>query len=134
MDPVSALSLVMPVLRVLSFSFTAAKQVWEAPDELQELSSELLQLSTLANILSSIVEAQGEGDSSVRALEPVVTRLSNARKVFEERLSQTRKTKSSASRFKRRTWMRHHGEIKKVMRDVVVVRKDLTAIMLLLNL
>lgn len=124
----------MPALRILTFSFTTAKQVWEAPGELQELSSELLQLDTLANILRSLVEAQGEGSSSIRALEPAITRLSNARKVFEERLSRTHKRNSAESRFRRRTWMRYHGEIKKVMRDVVVVRKDLTAVMLLLNL
>ncbi|KAL9624351.1 MAG: hypothetical protein Q9160_001313 [Pyrenula sp. 1 TL-2023] len=124
----------MPVLKILAFSFTTAKQVWEAPGELQELSSELLQLDTLGDILRSLVEAQGEGNTSVRALEPAIARLNNARKVFEERLSKTRKTKSAGTRFKRRTWMRHHGEIKKVMRDVMVVRKDLTAVMLLLNL
>lgn len=134
MDPVSALSLVMPALKVLAFSFTTAKEVWEAPGELQDLSSELLQLDTLANTLSSIVEAQGEGNSSLRALEPAITRLSHARKVFEERLSQTRRTKSAGSRFKRRTWMRHYGKIKNVMKDVAVVRKDLTAVILLLNL
>ena len=134
MDPLAFAASIIAVLGALSSTTEAAKEVWGAPHELQELTSELSQLNALADTLAALTRARAFRYIDLRILEKAYTTLQDGQRVFEERLSKRHKTSSVESRFRRRTWILHRGRIRKLTRDVAVIRNDFVATMLLLTL
>ena len=134
MDPLSFAASIITVLIALSSSTEAAKKLWGAPHGLQELASELSQLSALADTLAALMRSPTFRCIDLRTHEEAYTKLQDGQRIFEERLSKKHKTSGADSRFRRRTWILHRGRIRKLTRDVAVIRNDFISTMLLLNL
>lgn len=125
MDPLSIATSALQILPVIKFSVRSIKQIWDAPEDLQNLFSEVSQLITVVDGLDAL------GDIDASPLQPTITRLHDARKLFEEQLSKTQK--KSKERFTRKSWMKNQLRIRKVIKDVSRARNDLMASMLLIH-
>ena len=134
MDPLFFAASIITVLVALSSSTEAAKKLWGAPHELQELASELSQLSALADTLAALTRSRTFRCIDLRTLEEAYTKMQDGQRIFEERLSNKHKSSGANSRFRRRRWILHRGRIRKLTRDVAVIRNDFFSTMLLLNL
>lgn len=126
MDPLSTTASIIAVLGVLASSTEAAQNVWAAPDELQRLAADLSELNELANRLDALTRDRGFRDNDLHSLEAPYSKLREAQKVFEERLSKRHGSNSPASRFRRRTWILHRARIKKMTRDMATIRTQLS--------
>lgn len=116
MDPLSCIASIIAILGALSSTVEAAKRVWGAPNELQDLASELSQLRALANTLTALTRARSFRDIDLRILEQAYTILHDGQKVSEEWLSKRHKTSIPESRFRRTSWILHRGRIRKLKR------------------
>ena len=134
MEPVSIAASIITVLGALSSSTEAAKKLWGAPQELQELASELNQLNALADNLTALTRTRTFRSIDQRSLQEAYAKLQGGQRLFQERLSKSYKTSDGKLRFSRRTWLLHRGQIKKLTRDMAVIRNDFVSTMLLLNL
>ena len=80
MDPLSTAASIIAILTVFSSSTEVAKEVWGAPDELQELASELSELSALTNRLAALTRDRVFRDIDPRILEAPYAKLRDAQK------------------------------------------------------
>jgi hypothetical protein len=134
MDPFSTTASLIAVIGALASSIEAAQNVWGAPDALLRLATDLSELNELANKLDALTRDQGFRDNNLHNLEAPYSKLREAQKVFEERLSKRHGSNSPASRFRRRTWILHRARIKKVTRDVATIRTQLSTVIQSLTL
>jgi len=63
----------------------------------------------------------------LRALEEPYARLQDAQKVFQGHLSKKHSTDTTASRFRRRTWILQRSRIRQITRDIITIRNQVSA-------
>ena len=134
MDPLSITSSILAILQALSSGIEIANRIWKAPDELNELASELEQLNTLVTILAALTRGRAFNQVDLHTFEAVYARLQLAGDMFEARLSKKSGMGSSRVRFRRRSWIKNASHVKSLTRELATIRKDLLATMLLLTL
>jgi hypothetical protein len=70
----------------------------------------------------------------LQALQVPYVKLKNAQAIFEQRLVKMKEDKTLILRFSRRAWVLNRSRIKKITRDVITIRNQLSTIMLTMTL
>ena len=135
MDPLSITAGIIASLGALSCTAKAAKEFWDAPEELQLLCSELEQISILANYLGAITRERNFDFIDQRVCERAFARLQLTQTAFTKQFSRVQGGAGSHSAwFLRKTWVLHRSRIRKLAKDLSIVRQDFVKFMLLANL
>lgn len=137
MDPLSISAGIIAVLQALSSSAKAAMELWNAPQELKELIEELEQVAAVAENINGLTAShQFDTIDVTLCLARARAKLQDAQSLVVNRLTQNQpgSTTNARARFKRSTYIRERGRVKKLVRDLKSVRRDLSATLDLLNL
>ncbi|KIV87196.1 hypothetical protein PV11_02758 [Exophiala sideris] len=127
MDPLSVAASILSVVKAASTAVKGAEAFWHAPHELRELNDELEQITGLATFLKWAT-AQHEFDNSdvTSGLAKTQQALESARLVVDNKFRKPSSGSGAASNtFGRRNWLKHHGSVKRLKHDLIILKRDL---------
>jgi len=125
MDPLSVAASILSVVKAASTAVKGAEAFWHAPHELRELDDELEQITGLATFLKCAT-AQHDNADVISGLAKTQQALESAKVVVDSRFRKSPSVAGTApNKFGRRNWLRHHGSVKRLKHDLIMLKGDL---------
>jgi hypothetical protein len=134
MDPLSITTGILTLIEGASATVRGAEAFWQAPHELQELHDELAQIATLATFLKWATAQHDFSNANTdvtSSLARTQQSLDSARLLVDNKFKRKNNNNpipvTGPKHFKRRAWLWHHGSVKRLKHDLVIVKRDLSA-------